>query len=145
MIKNLKFNKENAAYYVIGGIIILGLIRSGLKNIFTPEPIPAPIPPIIDPITPSFNIQDLKKFIDKKVYARYTGVKMRTLAKSNAPIKRQYNTGQFIGYVFSAVSEDLGTKKKIWFLIMDNLNGAIVGYVPMDDVSLTSINGHLIS
>ena len=145
MIKNLKPNKQNAAYFVIGGIIIFGLISRGIKNIFTPTPVPAPIPPIIDPITPSFNIQDLGTWIDKKVYAKYNGVKMRTLAKSNAAIARQYNKNQYIGYVFSAVAEDLGTKKKVWFLIMDNLNGAIVGYVPMDDVSTSPINGHLIS
>ena len=144
MIKNWKFNKENSVYYLIGGIILFGLIKNGIKNIFTPDPLPAPIPPIIDPITPNFNIQDLKPWIDKKVYAKYTGVKLRTLAKSNAPIKRQYNTSQYIGYVYSAVSEDLGTKKKVWFLIMDNLNGAIVGYVPMDDVSLRPVNGHFI-
>ena len=147
MIKNFNQNKNKGIFYIFGTIIIISAISKFFKfgdNGDDDKPTYIPPGPNMDTITPSFNIQDLRQWIDKKIYAKFNGVKMRTLAKSNAPIARQYNTNQHIGYVFSAVSENLGTKQKVWFLVMDNLNGAIVGYVPMDDVSLRPINGHFI-
>jgi hypothetical protein len=109
-----------------------------------------PLPPAERPgpvSTPGLSTQQLARRVDKEIRAKVDGTPIRKTANSNAAWNGVYNSGQRIGYIFSAVNEKIGTQNKTWLMVHNapGSSGRLIGYVPLNDVNIigASINGIL--
>lgn len=93
------------------------------------------VKPDSTPVTPEINFGQFKAYMDKKVYAKYNGVRVRSDAKSNAPVLVVLDSGQQVGFFYSVVGEQLGDKIKTW-VMLDDAAGKFIGFVPLTDIRL---------